>query len=849
MSVLRRAALVVLAALPAVTGLVAVAPAATARTSYDGTTVTVTGRVSVTVATGPRQAQNSRHVSLTSNGRHYTLVGAESQPLASGSIVAASGTLTGTTLTVASTRVVAAATAVSTSGQQKVAAILAEWAGADSETTAELQAAVTDAGNWFDVVSAGRLTGFDVTTTNWVHIAAPSGCDQDSIADAAIAAAGITATSYDHVVVYFPDYASCSWAGLGDEPGRRVWLNGHTETSVLAHELGHNLGLWHAHALPCAAPGATGYDTATVSDDCVAPIEYGDPADTMGNEGGTGAPWFDAPHLAQLGWLGSDLTTTTPCAGAVHVAPYETPGSVRAIAVDAGAETHPQRPGVLTEPVTYWVEARQPTGYDAGLGSGLTDGVLVHVTEPWWDNGSPPRADYGTDLLDGTADANNTWADAAVTAGSQVVTPQGLTIHVDTVDGSGATVTLSTDRPSVPRSATVAANTAHSVEVSWQPPACSGGATIASYTVTALNDDGSLAATATTSGTSTELGIDPTTDRQIFVTAKNANGVTGATAIVPISAAAITDTVVYTSPSMDQFQVTITPSLANGGNRIIGYQVHCVGPDGDKGSYIPAGSTKTGTYPLTHGASYSLWVAPVIRTDGGEGPGSTPFTMVAGDDTAPTVAMTTGANTWRLASSVTVGWHGTDSGGLASYDVRRRGASATSGLGAWSYPAALQQTTTTSVVTPIAAGATVCWSVRARDHNGNTSGWSAAACWSRPLDDRSLSTGTGWSRGRGSAYYAGTITSTTHKSAVARRGKVHATAVLLVVTRCRTCGTVAVYEGTRLVKKLALTASTTRNRVQITVALPVKANGATISVKVLTSGKPVKLDALGLRAW
>ncbi|HMC70619.1 MAG TPA: hypothetical protein VKJ07_15795, partial [Mycobacteriales bacterium] len=296
------------------------------------TTTTVTGRVSITI---PRSAEPSsanaaaprRHVSLVAGRHAWTLVGTAVQPLQSGSIIAATGTVSGSTFTVASARVVAAPRAVSTTGTQTVEAILAEWTGGDSETSAALKASIVDAGNWFSMVSGSRMSLTVADPIGFVHIAAPTGCDQDKIFADAVAAAGVNPASYDHVVVYFPAYASCTWAGLGEEPGNEVWLNGTTDLSVTAHELGHNLGLWHAHSLECSAPGAAP-DTQTVSDNCAFPgNEYGDLSDTMGNEGGFGTPLYDAPHLAQLGWLGSDLSSPSPCIGAVHIAPYETPGA------------------------------------------------------------------------------------------------------------------------------------------------------------------------------------------------------------------------------------------------------------------------------------------------------------------------------------------------------------------------------------------------------------------------------------------------------------------------------------------------------------------------------------------
>ncbi|MEV6268098.1 hypothetical protein AB0L64_13055 [Kribbella sp. NPDC051936] len=68
------------------------------------------------------------------------------------------------------------------------------------------------------------------------------------------------------------------------------------------------------------------------------------------------------------------------------------------------------------------------------------------------------------------------------------------------------------------------------------------------------------------------------------------------------------------------------------------------------------------------------------------------------------------------------------------------------------------KTTATSMSLAIAAGYEYCVSVRATDKLGNVGQWSAErCCFSRPLDDRSLSlASTGWTRATGSvAVYAG----------------------------------------------------------------------------------------------
>jgi chitodextrinase len=124
-----------------------------------------------------------------------------------------------------------------------------------------------------------------------------TGCDEDALAvaaDAAARTAGFAVDSYDHVLYVLPNSAECDWGGLGELPGTRTWTNGYLNTSVIAHELGHNLGAHHASSYSCTSGGAA----VTLSPTCTS-SEYGDPFDVMGLNARLMSSW----HRAQIGQL------------------------------------------------------------------------------------------------------------------------------------------------------------------------------------------------------------------------------------------------------------------------------------------------------------------------------------------------------------------------------------------------------------------------------------------------------------------------------------------------------------------------------------------------------------------
>jgi hypothetical protein len=111
------------------------------------------------------------------------------------------------------------------------------------------------------------------------------------------------------------------------------------------------------------------------------------------------------------------------------------------------------------------------------------------------------------------------------------------------------------------------------------------------------------------------------------------------------------------------------------------------------------------------------------------------------------------------------------------------------------------------------------------------------------LDDHALTATGGWTRGSGQGFYGGTFSRSSARGAsLSRHGVVNRVAVTAV--RCPACGTLGVYIGGTLVKTLNLRGSGTTATTWV--SKPRKPAAVTVSLKVLSSGKPVAVDAVGL---
>ena len=309
---------------------------------------------------------------------------------------------------------------------------------------------------------AGQTDGavsFAVTgATDWMTLSA--GCsDPWALWSEVAARTGFTRAPDQHLLVHLgsPDGSGCS-AGLAEvgaspSAGGLLYVTS-AATSVIAHELGHNLGLSHASREQCdgALESATGCRVVT----------YDDLYDVMSGSWSQLGSLNPAAAL-HLGVLplsqGADVTGS---GGTFALSPVGSRSGLRAVRLrdDTG---------------TYWLELRAAVGQDAWLGDrrnafGLASGVVLRREAR---AAGEARSSPTTLLLDPTPSPAAGWA-----ADRQTVLVPGASA---TVAGGRWSITVQQAGSS---SATVSVTAAPGVTATPPTPALTGG-TAADPVVTA----------------------------------------------------------------------------------------------------------------------------------------------------------------------------------------------------------------------------------------------------------------------------------------------------------------------------------------------------------------------------
>ncbi|WP_172153014.1 Ig-like domain-containing protein [Pseudomonas tumuqii] len=330
-----------------------------------------------------------------------------------------------------------------TLGAQRTLAILVNFQDAPSNkpwTLSQVESMVFGSVSDFFKENSSQQTWLTGSVAGWYTLPLSStncnGSDISRYAKEAAQAAGYNLAQYDRFIFAFPPISACGYSGMaqvGAWPSS-AWINGSLTLRTLAHELGHNVGLHHAHAQDCG--------TTTLGTSCVVQ-EYGDTLDIMGYSGTVGH--FNGFSKERLGWFGSGNLLDVSSAGSFYLEPNaKATNAAKTLRIPKGIDPSSGKQNF------YYVEFRQPIGFDAQLtdrglvySDNVFNGVTVRQASPELGHG------YLLDMTPGTTSVD--MRDAALVGGQVFHDPDsGVAITTEWTDASQALVSVDFSGGSAP---------------------------------------------------------------------------------------------------------------------------------------------------------------------------------------------------------------------------------------------------------------------------------------------------------------------------------------------------------------------------------------------------------------
>jgi hypothetical protein len=196
---------------------------------------------------------------------------------------------------------------------------------------------------------------------------------------------------------------------------------------------------------------------------------------------------------------------------------------------------------------------------------------------------------------------------------------------------------------------------------------------------------------------------------------------------------------------------------------------------------------------------------------------------------------------FQTDKSFQVSW---TAGEASSYDVRYREAGFNGNFGS---PVSWQLgTSNTTALFGGTSGRTYCFSARAMDDSLNATDYGTERCTAVPANNTALKHRGSWTKKKGAGHFLGTFSLATSRGATLVLPGVEAKRVAIVVTKCPGCGRVAVYLGNKLLRRIRLGAASVKKKQLLDVAAFDAVRAGKLRVVVTSSGKPVKVEGIGV---